>query len=204
VQEEIKLGQYSRSSSSPQIVNEEGLALASKGKDKQKKNKGGKKNIDFSKVKCFQCHMMGHFASQCLEKNKKNQPQMATSVVVDEFSKRFEGDLWFIACMSSTTISNMWFVDNRAYFHMTGHKEFFTRFQEGGMNLVIELGYDRRYKVQGVGTASFQQESDKPLWFVDVLYVSRLKKNLISDSTLEDKGYEVNFRNGRVFVMPTG
>jgi hypothetical protein len=30
-----------------------------------------------------------------------------------------------------------------------------------------------------------------------------LKKNLISVSTLEDKGYEVNFRNGRVFVMPT-
>jgi hypothetical protein len=31
-----------------------------------------------------------------------------------------------------------------------------------------------------------------------------LKKNLISVSTLEDKGYEINFRNGRVFVRPTG
>jgi hypothetical protein len=34
VQEEIKLGQSSGSSSSPQNVDEEGLALASKGKDK--------------------------------------------------------------------------------------------------------------------------------------------------------------------------
>jgi hypothetical protein len=68
-------------------VNEEGLALASNGKGKEKKNKGGKKNIDFSKVKCFQCHKMGHFASQCLKKKKKNQPQMAGSTTVDEFSK---------------------------------------------------------------------------------------------------------------------
>jgi hypothetical protein len=52
VQEEIRSGQSSRSSSSPQIV-DEGLALASKGKGKQKKKKGAKKNIDFSKVKCF-------------------------------------------------------------------------------------------------------------------------------------------------------
>jgi hypothetical protein len=34
-------------------VDEEGFYLARKGKGKQKKNKGGKKNIDFSKVKCF-------------------------------------------------------------------------------------------------------------------------------------------------------
>ena len=63
LQEEIRLGQ-SRSSSSP-LVDEEGLALVSKGKGKQKKKKGGNKNIDFSKIKCFQCHKMGHFASQC-------------------------------------------------------------------------------------------------------------------------------------------
>jgi hypothetical protein len=36
-------------------VDEECLALASKGKGKRKKKKGGKKNIEFSKVKFFQC-----------------------------------------------------------------------------------------------------------------------------------------------------
>jgi hypothetical protein len=52
VQEEIRLGQ-SGSSSSPVIVDEESLALASKGKGKEKKKGGKKTNIDFSKVKCF-------------------------------------------------------------------------------------------------------------------------------------------------------
>jgi hypothetical protein len=34
-------------------VDEEGLALASKGKGKMEKKGGKKKNIDFFKVKCF-------------------------------------------------------------------------------------------------------------------------------------------------------
>jgi hypothetical protein len=128
-------------------VDEEGLALASKGKDKQKKKKGGKKNIDFSKVKCFQCHKMGRFASQCPKKKKKNRPQMAASAAVDEFSKSFEDDFFFINCMSSATVSDMWFVENKASCHMTGRKEFFTRLQEGGVNLVTEIRDDR---AQGV------------------------------------------------------
>jgi hypothetical protein len=70
------------------------------------------------------------------------------------------------------------------------------------MNLVIELRDDRRYKAQGVGTILFKRELGKPLWFFNVLYVMGLTKNLISVSTLEDKGYEVTFRKGRVFVRP--
>ena len=42
---------------------EEALTLAWKSKGKAKKKKGGKKNIDMSKVKCFFCYKPGHFAS---------------------------------------------------------------------------------------------------------------------------------------------
>jgi hypothetical protein len=104
VQEEIILGQSSGSSSSPQILDKEDLDLASKGNGKAKKKGGKNKDIDISKVKCFQCHKMGHFSSHCPEKKKKNQPQMAASTTVDEFSKSFEEYFLFIACMSSTTM----------------------------------------------------------------------------------------------------
>jgi hypothetical protein len=100
------------------------LALADKAKGK-KKRKGGKKNIDFSKVKCFQCHKMGCFASQRPKRKKK--PQMAALAAVDEFAKSFEEDLCFIACMSSIVVLDMWFVNSGASCHMTGHKEWFTR-----------------------------------------------------------------------------
>jgi hypothetical protein len=65
---------------------------------------------------------MGHFASQCLEKKKKNQTQMAASAVVYEFTKSFEEDFCFITCMSRVAVSDMWFVDNGASCHMTGAK----------------------------------------------------------------------------------
>ena len=38
----------------------------------------------------------------------------------------------------------------------------------------------------------------------DVLYVPRMKKNVISVSALEDRGYEVLFRNGQVLIYPRG
>ena len=38
----------------------------------------------------------------------------------------------------------------------------------------------------------------------DVLFVPGLKKNLLSISTLEDKGYIVSFVDGQVLVWPMG
>ena len=51
------MGQGSGSSSSaPQVVDEEGLALIGKSKGKEKMKKDGKKNLDVSKIKCFIYH----------------------------------------------------------------------------------------------------------------------------------------------------
>ena len=59
VQEETRMDQGSGSSSSaPQIVDEEALALTRKSKGKAKRKKGGKKNLDVSKVKCFICQCL--------------------------------------------------------------------------------------------------------------------------------------------------
>ena len=76
--------------------------------------------------------------------------------------------------------------------------------QEVGTGIHVELGDDAWYQTQGVATVSFERESDKPLCFVDVLYVLGLTKSLISVSTLEDKGYEVKFRDHRVYIKLKG
>jgi hypothetical protein len=48
------------------------------------------------------------------------------------------------------------------------------------------------------------RESGKELRLANVLYVTGLKYNLISVSTMEDKGYEVNFHKGSMFFISTG
>ena len=50
----------------------------------------------------------------------------------------------------------------------------------------------------------FQLESRRSFDAQEVLYVPALKKNMLSISVMEDKGYEVNFQKGRVFIYPKG
>jgi hypothetical protein len=64
------------------------------------------------------------------------------------------------------------------------------------------LGDDWEVKVVGCGTISFHRESLPPLTLTEVLYVPGLKKNLVSVSTIEEKGYEVLFRDGKVLLFP--
>lgn len=53
-----------------------------------------------------------------------------------------------------------------------------------------------------MGTVRFEREFGSPLHFKDVLYVLGLKKNLVSVSTLEDRGYEVIFITGKADLKP--
>ena len=172
VKEDTHIDQGSCSSNNTsQIVDGEALALTRKNKGKEKKNKDGKKNLNVSKVMCFICHKQGHFSSQCPDRKKKSNTQMAGSVEVDEFSRNFDEEFYLIACMVSTTGSSIWYIDCGASSHMTGQKRFFRDLQEGGTGILVELGNDARYQAQGVGIVSFERESGKPLSFVNVLYV---------------------------------
>jgi hypothetical protein len=68
----------------------------------------------------------------------------------------------------------------------------------------VVLGDDSVVRVVGCGTVSFQRDSLPPMLLRDVLYVPRLKKNLVSVSTIEDRGHEVLFRDGKVLLYPKG
>jgi hypothetical protein len=205
IQEETQRGYVHGSSSTGN--EEENVALAAKGKNKSKKgSKGGNKQKgegkkDMSKVKCFACHKFGHYVGQCPNKKKK---QVAASADVEEFSHRFEKEYSLLVCLSSRVSStSIWYIDSGASRHMTGVREYFTDLTEIG-DLEVVLGDDSVVKVVGSGTISFQRESLPPMLLRDVLYVPGLKKNLVSVSTIEDRGYEVLFRDGHVLLYPKG
>lgn len=66
------------------------------------------------------------------------------------------------------------------------------------------MGDEQIVRAIGVGTISFQRESLPSLIVSEVLNVLGLKKNLISMSTIKDKGYEVTFKGGQVIMYPIG
>ena len=170
---------------------------------------------DYSKVKCCNCHKMGHYAVVCSEKkkNKKGKNKtMAASTEIEDFSESFDQEFGFIACESTSArspategerecafpstsgaSSGIWYVDSGASRHMTGVREYFLELSESGTYIEVVLGDDNVVRAVGVGTLTFDREPKPPLKVSDVLYVSGMKKNLISVSALEDRGYCRNF-----------
>jgi hypothetical protein len=121
-------------------------------------------------------------------------------VAGEALASQFELDFTLIACMVTSVMGSVWYLDSGASFHMMGNKEFFSDLEEKDLQMHIEMGDDGRYSVTDIGTVTFQRESGSPLTLKDVMYVLGLKKNLVSVAMLEDHGYDVIFSKGKAFL----
>ena len=148
VQEEFR--RNTREGSSSKIDDEENCALDGKGKkgkgkksfSKYETGKEGKKK-DMSKVKCFNCHDHGNYATNCPQ-NKKNTKKALRAITGE-------------ACMVSTVMGSMLYLDSRASFHISGNKELYISLEEKDIQMHIEMGDDGRYNATGIGTVTFQR-----------------------------------------------
>ena len=68
----------------------------------------------------------------------------------------------------------------------------------------VMLGDDSQYPIKGLGEASYKLDSGKPMKMKDVLYVPGLKKNILSISALDKKGFIVSFIDGKVLMWTKG
>eukprot|EP00253_Pinus_taeda_P034619 PITA_34619 len=237
IQTEIRKGQLGAAKPVEQDEDVALLARGKKGKGKKQtstsngggkgkgKGKQGNTQKDYSKVKCWNCQKMGHYAVVCPEKKKKKgkNQSMAALAEVEDFADRFDREFGFTACESSSAgslatqvqrehafpsisgaSSSIWYVDIGASRHVTGVREYFSELSESGTDMKVVLDDDRVVRAVGVGTLTFQRESKPPLKVSNVLYVPGMRKNLIFVSALEDRGYEVLFRGGQVLMYPRG
>ena len=83
---------------------------------------------------------------------------------------------------------------------MTGDKSLFSTLEEKYLQILIGMGNDEKYSVSGVGTIIFQREHGAHLTLIDVKYVLGLKRNLVLITMLEDRGYDIVFSKGKVFL----
>ena len=66
--------------------------------------------------------------------------------------------------------------------------------------LEIILGGNSTYPMKWTGTVTLHLNQGQIIHLQDVLYVPDLKKNLVSISAMEDKGFKVVFIDGKVRV----
>jgi hypothetical protein len=111
-----------------------------------------------------------------------------------------------VSALSSTIITGprTWLVDSGASKHMTIYKDILLYFKKKSFAERVELGDDKCYKIEGVGSISFRLESGEMLHVDEVLYVSGLRNNILSFATLEDKGYLVIFKDRKALMWAKG
>ena len=79
---------------------------------------------------------------------------------------------------------------------MTGYRSALTDLTEQKSSVEVEMGDSNK----GIGSTSFMLDSGTNLKITEILYVPGIKNNLLSVSTLEDKGFSVTFMEGKALL----
>jgi len=146
-------------------------------------------------VKCWRCHKMGHVRKDCrvdLNKNRSNrngQPADNSFVSV-------------AFTIGSQVPVDSWVIDSGCSTHMTGSRELFSSLSpyEGS----VRAANGENLSAIGRGNVVFDCKSvsdgDVHVTLSDVLYVPRLKYNLVSVSCLIERGgsFEVKLGSARI------
>jgi hypothetical protein len=135
---------------------------------------------------------LGHFAKDCwFRKKYPRKGKHHASTVEDNESKRKQKnpsnekenrkEYYLVYVLSNLVFmgSKTWLVDSGASKHMTGYKEILSDFKTKSFAEQVELGDDKCYKIEGVGSISIRLESGARLRVDEVLYVPGLEKNLL-------------------------
>jgi hypothetical protein len=97
-----------------------------------------------------------------------------------------------------------WLIDSSASKHMTGQRDILFFLTEKKFSHKVTLGDDYQYPIKGVGESNYKLNSGTPMKMKDVLYVPGLTKNLLSISSLENKGFKIAFIDGEFLMWAKG
>ena len=91
-------------------------------------------------------------------------------------------------------------VDSGASRHMTWYRSALTDLTEQKSSVEVKMGDETTYSIRGTRSTSFQLDSGTNMKITEILYIPSIKKNLLSVSALEDKGFWVTFMEGKALL----
>jgi hypothetical protein len=172
-----------------------------KRKDKSTYAKGSSWNRrDISQILCFRCHKYGHYAIKCFDRTK----QQASFVEVGKASIENDSEkLVFYSALSSQVSNklNTSVIDSGSSRHIIEFKEHLDTLVEN-YDEEVTIGDDSNYPIKRIGTCTKNLKSTISLQLTGVLFVPRIKRNLVSISTLEDKEYRITFMEAKFLAWP--
>ncbi|KAK8951630.1 hypothetical protein KSP39_PZI004097 [Platanthera zijinensis] len=180
-------------------------------RDGQDRNDGGK---DKSKIECFYCHKMGHYASECRSKKKDNEDRAHMAEAFEDIEPALllaEGEEDHPKMVCSNFLLNEenvqpgifpgdveksdWYLDTGASNHMTGCKDFFSSLDET-VRGKVKFGDGSSVEICGRGAVFLKDKKEQHKVFTNVYYIPKLRTNIASLGQLEENGCKIVMEDG--------
>lgn len=94
----------------------------------------------------------------------------------------------------------VWVLDTGASNHMTGNRSALTHL-DNSVRGTVRFGDGSYVEIHGLGSMVMQGRHEQHKVLTDVFYIPKLKSNIISLGQLEERGFEVSLKNGRLKVL---
>jgi hypothetical protein len=153
---------------------------------------------------CFYCGKFGHYAKYS-RRRKFNESKYNKhlgnfvdkgATICDDF-KNLKLFVSYVALSKDTDDVNSRFIDSGASIHMSCNRNWFDTYHENSNGAHIYLGDDRYHEIKGHGYVFVTLPTDEVKQIHNVMYVSGIKKNLISVSTIAYQDLKVEFFKSR-------
>ncbi|KAD4386091.1 hypothetical protein E3N88_26260 [Mikania micrantha] len=169
-----------------------------------------RKQIDKTKIKCFRCDTMGHYASECPtrhameESNLAHTPDegLALMMTIGEEIRNHRvllNEEQVIPRRYDTAEIGYWFLDNGASNHMARHQDFFSDLDRN-IKGKVRFGDGSNVEIEGKGDIILQCKTGDQKVLTGVYFIPTLRSNIISLGQLTEAGYEVTMKHDLLWI----